>query len=174
MTFKELLQFRNNKYPIIKALADVMTNGQTSHMKRPDFEWYISHNDQFFYKKNDSEIEDLVYAVNKMVKDKNCPHNIRQNFYLWKHRYIKRLIEQNRIERTVKSEKLYHFFVRNGHDYHQLKNTFPTGVPNLSNETEIYNPDEAQIMHFDQRIYKECVVQLMLFLNFDNYKATDK
>ena len=170
MTFKELLQinyYKYNKYPVIKGLADVLTDGHTTKMNRSDFERYISNNDQFFYKKNDQEIDDLVSTVNKMVKDEKCPHNIRQNFYTWKHRYIKKLIECRRIERVVESEKLYHFFVRDGHDYHQLKNTFPNGVPNLSEETEIYNHDEIPIESFDKRVYKDCITQLMLYINFD-------
>ena len=170
MTIKELLQFRNNKYVYIKIIADVLTDGRTAHMQRHDFENYIRNNDFFFFKRKDSEIDELVSKTNKMVKDEHCPHNLQRRFYEWKHRYIKRLIEQDRIEKTVESQKLYHFFVRDGRNYHQPKNAFPNGVPNLSKETEIYNPEEAIILSFDNRVYKECIVQMILFLYFDEVK----
>jgi hypothetical protein len=154
-------------------IADVMSDGHTYYMKRPDFENYIRDNDFCFFKRKDLEIDDLVSKVNKMVKDESCPHNLQRRFYEWKHRYIKKLIKKDRIEKTIESEKLYHFFVRGGRNYHQPKNAFPNGVPNLSEEAEIYDSEKAIILSFDNNVYKECIVQLILFLYFGEIKATD-
>lgn len=166
MTFNELLQTHSRKFIYIKVLADVLTDDKTANMKIADLKWYIAHNDFYFYKKTFKEVDDLVNTVNKMVKSSSCPHNLANRYYSWKHKYIKRLVEMDIIEKTVESEKLYHFFVRDGHDYHQIKNCFPNGVPNLADETEEYDASLVPVEPFNKEVFKDCIVQIVLFLYF--------
>lgn len=109
------------------------------------------------------EIDNLVHLVNIEVKDENCPRACRNRFYQWKHKYIKKQIASGNIDKVIESNNYYHFFIKNGNDYHQLKNTFPNGVDNIVG-TEVYTESERNIP-FNEEDFNKSLIQIILFIN---------
>ena len=65
------------------------------------------------------------------------------------------------VERVLESEKLYHFYIRDGHDYHQLKAAFnKTKV--VSSGVEIYIPQDYNVA-FDKDVYDQAIIQMIQF-----------
>jgi hypothetical protein len=78
----------------------------------------------------------MVQISNIMVKSPDCPNNIKNRFYVWKHRFIKHQLEIGNVSEIWESPEHYAFVLKNGIVLHQLKSTFPHGVPFVTKQVE--------------------------------------
>ena len=64
-------------------------------------------------------LDEMVY-LNKMVKNPECPNNVKSQFYVFKKRIIRELIDAGRIDKVTREGTVYLFSIDNGkYEFHQ-------------------------------------------------------
>jgi hypothetical protein len=119
-----------------QSILNFVTDGKSSKWGKDVVYHYLKKNPTFVEKQPDEEIELMVQTSNIMVKSPDCPNNIKNRFYVWKHRFIKHQLEIGNVSEIWESPEHYAFVLRNGIVLHQLKNTFPHGVPFVTKQVE--------------------------------------
>lgn len=107
-------------------------------------------NYEFSLLSDNKDIISLMYIANKMVKSFNCPRNIKNRFYSYKHRYIKYLIKNSLVDKIIDSDYLYKFCVC-GFSFHQLKSQFSNELKTI--EYEEYHKD-ISIIEYDSEVFR--------------------
>lgn len=128
------------------------------------YQFVAKHDDIDIEEMSPVEADDLIYAVNRQIKDPDTPSNLRHRFYKLKHRYILKHIRLGHVERVLESESCYHFFIKGLHDYHQLKSTFPGGFEKIDGTEEYIQPEQNEKFNPDD--YKRAIVQLIMFNDY--------
>ena len=137
---------------------DIKTGKDSIHC----LNWISKHNIDIDALSED-RLDCLVSLVNKMVKDPECPKNLRNRFYAAKHKYIKELMHRNKLERVSDAGHLYGFRTVYGNEFHQLKITFKNPVQTIGKEDYVYNEDYKS---FDGEVYRDCMVQIALYITY--------
>lgn len=119
-----------------QSILNFVTDGKSSKWGKDVVYRYLKKNPTFVEKQPDEEIEHMVQTSNIMVKSPDCPNNIRNRFYVWKHRFIKHQLQIGNVSEIWESPEHYAFVLRNNIILHQLKNTFPHGVPFVTKQVE--------------------------------------
>lgn len=158
----KLTHLAQKSYATAQSLAVAMYGERWQHMKRNEFFARANRlNIEVPEMESVETIDNYVAVINRQVKDASCPNNRRNNFYKWKHRYIKKQMQLGNVEKVLESEKLYHFYLCSGHDFHQLKNSFKDSIAVDGTEEYIPEPKDAP---FNEDEFKKTIVQMMLFL----------
>lgn len=106
----------------------------------------------------------LMAEVNAMVKDKNCPRNLKNRFYKRKEFVIEELIREGRCSDFYKEGYCYSLLVDEKYKFHQLKDSHPNwekGKYSFDGERE-FVPGES--LPFDLERYKEFMISATYYL----------
>ena len=149
-------------YNLGRALTIAVCGEQFANsISKPNFYGYVRRRDREVEDLTFKEVDDLVYLANQMVKSPECSRTWKNRFYKYKHRYVKEHMRLGNVERVLESEKLYHFYIRDSHDYHQLKAAFnKTKV--VSSGVEVYIPQDYNVA-FDKDVYDQAIIQMIQF-----------
>ena len=132
-----------------------------NNISKPNFYGYVRRRDREVEDMTTKEIDDLVYLANQMVKSPDCSRTQKNRFYKYKHRYVKEHMRLGHIEQVLETEKLYHFFIRDCHDYHQLKASFNKTKVDATG-TEVYVPQNCNVV-FNKDVYDQAIIQMIMF-----------
>ncbi len=119
-----------------QSILNFATDGNSVKWDKGAVYHYLKKNPVFVEKQPDEEIERMVQKANIMVKSPDCPNNIKNRFYVWKHRFIRHQLKNGNISEIWESPEHYSFVLRNNIILHQLKNAFPHGVPFVTKQVE--------------------------------------
>lgn len=110
------------------------------------------------------DVVGLMATVNAMVKDKNCPNNLRNRFYGKKLAVIEELIREGRCDEFYKEGHCYSLLVDGKYRFHQLKDSHPNWENDkyfFDGERE-YAPGES--LPFDMNKYREFMISAAYYL----------
>lgn len=119
-----------------QSILNLVTDGASAKWGKDVVYRYLKKNPTFVEKRPDEEIERMAQEANLMVKHPDCPNNIKNRFYVWKHRFIKHQINCGNISEIWESPEHYAFVLKSGIIFHQLKRTFPYGVTFVTKQVE--------------------------------------
>lgn len=119
-----------------QSILNFVTVGKSSKWGKDVVYRYLKKNPTFVEKLPDEEIERMAQTANIMVKSQDCPNNIKNRLYVWKHRFIKHQLQIGNVSEIWESPEHYAFVLRNNIILHQLKNVFPHGVPFVTKQVE--------------------------------------
>lgn len=159
----KIREIARRNYLTARTVAQNVFGNEFRGMDKAAFYRFIAKNDVDVQMEDRVTIAEMVSTVNRQVKHATCPNNYKNRFYALKHRYIRECIVRGDVDHVLESENCYHFFMKDGHDYHQLKNSFPGGVSNITGQEE-YVPVEHNIP-FDEEFFRKTVVQMTLFMH---------
>ncbi len=146
-----------------QSILNFVTDGKSSKWGKDVVYRYLKKNPTFVEKQPDEEIELMAQTANNMVKSPDCPNNIKNRFYVWKHRFIKHQLKSQNVSEIWESPEHYAFVLKNGIVLHQLKITFPHGVPFVTKQVEYErHPNNAVY-------YEEYVIATMLQMALQCY-----
>ena len=133
----------------------VTTYTQNTPHARKDFKEFITLQGYEFELPEDSTLE-LMHRVNKMVKSTDCPSNRKNKFYMLKHRFIKTMLSDGRIDKILESDNFYHFYIGD-YDFHQLKAMYK----NIKIDgQEVYVKQDTSIP-YEEDAYRKCVIRMV-------------
>ena len=75
---------------------------------------------------------------------------------MMKHRYIKTMLSDGRVDKILESENLYHFYI-GGYDFHQLKTMFKDVK---TDGTEVYVKDPTS-RPFSEEDFRKCIIRMV-------------
>ena len=118
--------------------------------------------DIYKYKKIEFEIPEeetleLMQHVNRQVKSAECPSNRKNKFYMLKHRYIKTMLDEGRVDRILESENLYHFYIGD-YDFHQMKAMYKDVKVD---GTEVYDPLAVKVEPYCEEDFRKCSIKMV-------------
>lgn len=116
--------------------------------------------DDFSIPKNYLE---LMSIVNCMVKDRNCPNNLRNRFYDYKGRVIKEVIKQGRVSDVWDEGGCISLKIDNEYRFHQLKNSY-AGVKLTPVGVREYKRGDTNIK-FNPEVFKQFQLAAIYFLS---------
>lgn len=68
---------------------------------------------------HDVNVLDEMAYLNKMVKNPECPNNIKSQFYVFKKRIIRELLESERVTSVTREGSVYLFSIDEGkYEFH--------------------------------------------------------
>ena len=156
----DLYLLAREDYNKTKQILDIVTDGKSKTWGKPNVLGYLRKHTVQLRKLTSESVEWLVIRANKMVKQPECPHNQMNRFYQWKHKYIKYLIKTDSIAEVYESEKHYRFVLKSGNSFHQLKDSFPNGVP-YETKQEMYQQTEER-RECDNDFINDTILQIAL------------
>ena len=112
-------------------------------------------------------IVELLVKVNRMVKDKSCPHNYMNRFYKYKHLVIKRLILEGRVSEIYGEGYCYSMLIDGKYGVHQLRSTFPEPLT-VVGEREYTREESSE--EFDKKIFDDFQLAAIYYIAKTNKK----
>jgi hypothetical protein len=109
---------------------------------------------------DDEELIQLLSEVNKGVKDPECPKNLRNKFYVFKHKFLIYCLSRNLVKEIIESENHYKF-VLGDYSFHQPKSYFKETLE-VSGEEE-YIPEKSELP-FSKDLYDSVLLGIILKL----------
>ena len=122
------------------------------------------------FKINENVLE-LMSVVNRMVKDKNCPHNLRNRFYNYKTSIMRNLSRMERVSDVYDEGNYLSMTVDSKYVFHQLKTCCVNLPLEIVGEREYENTQTP--LPFDEKVYREFQISAIYFLGkcrFDKMK----
>ena len=111
-----------------------------------------------------TDVVGLMAEVNKMVKDKNCPNNLRNRFYKRKLSVIEELVREGRVDDIYKEGYCYSISIDGGkYHFHQLIDDHPE----WDNKFDVQGVREftpSEPAPFDKEKYNEFMLSAVLYL----------
>ena len=106
----------------------------------------------------DENIVALVSLVNKEIKDPDCPNSKKNKFYVFKHKFINKLLKKGKVDKVLESENCFHFYIGD-YSFHQPKFYYPLGIEKIDgNEVFI---EEEHFEKFNLEDYNKCLIALI-------------
>jgi hypothetical protein len=109
---------------------------------------------------DDEELIQLLSEVNKGVKDPECPRNLKNKFYVFKHKFLVYCLSKNLVKEIIESDSFYKF-VLGDYSFHQPKSYFKE--PLEINGEEAYEP-EGSVLPFSRELYDAVLLGIILKL----------
>ena len=110
------------------------------------------------------DVVGLMATVNAMVKDKQCPKNLRNRFYGKKLSVIEELIREGRCSEFYKEGNCYSLLVDEKYRFHQLKDSHPT----WENDKFFFDGERdfvpGESLPFDINKYREFMISATYYL----------
>ena len=155
----------NNALSMLNAMLSEPVTGytQNSPIARENFKKLLNERNYEFELPEESTLE-LMRRVNKMVKSAECPSNRRNKFYMMKHRFIKTMLSDGRVDKILESENLYHFFIGE-YDFHQMKEMYKNITPD---GTEVYIKEDTSLP-FAEEVYRKCIIRMVYDISVSRY-----
>lgn len=158
----------NNAVSMMNAMLEKPVNDYSSSMRnqkmvRNNFVKFIKDNNMEFELPEESTLE-LMRQVNKMVKSDDCPSNRKNKFYTLKHRYIKTMLGDGKVDKILESENLYHFYIGE-YSFHQLKTTFKNI---MADRPEDYVKETSSVP-FSEETFRKCAVRMVYDISVSRY-----
>ena len=97
-------------------------------------------------------VVELLVKVNRMVKDKSCPHNYMNRFYKYKHSVIKCLILDGRVSEIYGEGICYSMLIDGKYGVHQLRSNFPEPLT-VAGEREYTREENSE--EFDKKTFND-------------------
>ena len=110
---------------------------------------------------DDEELIQLLDEVNKGVKDLECPRNLRNKFYVFKHKFLIYCLSKNLVKEVIGSSRHYKF-VLGDYSFHQPKAYFKE--PLEINGEEDYDPTKGSWLPFSRELYDAVLLGIILKL----------
>ena len=163
----------NNAVSMMNAMLEKPVSGYSSSMRnqnmvRKNFVKFVKDNNMEFELPEESTLE-LMRQVNKMVKSDDCPSNRKNKFYMLKHRYIKTMLDDGKVEKILESENLYHFYIGE-YSFHQFKTMFK----NIKADGPEDYVKETLSVPFSDETFRKCAVRMVYDISvsrYNKYKA---
>ena len=118
------------------------------------------------------DVVDLMAKVNSMVKDRNCPNNLRNRFYGKKLRVIEELMREGRITEIYEEGYCYSVCVDGKYYFHQLKDDHPK----WEKEFGIKGKREyvrGQATEFNKGTYAQFMIAATLYVGLKKKELAD-
>lgn len=112
-------------------------------------------------------IVELLVKVNRMVKDKSCPHNYMNRFYRYKHSVIKRLILEGRVSEIYGEGDCYSMLIDGKYGVHQLRSNFPEPLTVIG-EREYTREENSE--EFDKKTFDDFQLAAIYYIAKTNKK----
>lgn len=109
---------------------------------------------------DDEELIQLLDEVNKRVKDPECPRNLRNKFYSFKHKFLTYCLSQNLVKEVIGSIDFYKFVIGD-YSFHQPKSYFKESLE--IDREEVYKP-ERSVPPFSRELYDAVLLGIILKL----------
>lgn len=109
---------------------------------------------------DDEELVQLLSEVNKRIKDPACPNNLKNKFYVFKHKFLTYCLSRNLVTEVIESSGFYKF-VLGDYSFHQPKSYFKE--PLEVSGTEEYNPERSDLL-FSLELYNAVLLGIILKL----------
>lgn len=110
------------------------------------------------------DVVGLMATVNAMVKDEQCPKNLRNRFYGKKSSVIEELIREGRCSEFYKEGNCYSLLVDGKYRFHQLKDSHPT----WENDKFFFDGERdfvpGESLPFDINKYREFMISATYYL----------
>ena len=109
---------------------------------------------------DDEELIQLLSEVNKGVKDPECPKNLRNKFYVFKHKFLVYCLSKNLVKEVIGSTDHYKFVIGE-YSFHQPKSYFKE--PLEINGEENYESERSGLP-FSKELYDAVLLGIILKL----------
>jgi hypothetical protein len=109
---------------------------------------------------DDEELVQLLSEVNKRVKDPSCPNNLKNKFYVFKHKFLTYCLSLGLVSEVIESPGFYKF-VLGDYSFHQPKSYFKE--PLEVNGEEEYKPEKSDLL-FSRDLYDSVLLGIILKL----------
>ncbi len=117
----------------------------------------------------------MMSIVNKMVKSNDCPNAVKNNYYEYKKRCLRKAYKEGRVKiyDCGEDSNVYLCSIDDGkYEFHQLKSCWKNTDFNLEKEIKKYDKNKKEILPYNSENYKLVKIQMMLYLN--NIKKDDR
>lgn len=174
---KWLLSLPVKDVSILKSITVALTGRKNVyHSKRIPFYIFVKRNltnvinvDPFY-----GDPFPMIALVNKMVKSEDCPNEVKNCFYDYKKRCLKKAYKEGRVKiyDCGEDSNVYLCSVDDGkYELHQLKNFWKKTDFNLEKEIKIYDKNKEKSLPFNSEDYKLAKIQMIFYIN--NIKKND-
>lgn len=154
------------------AIASIIVNGNVDNgMTREEF------NELVFQKRVPSDFKiptnvlDLMDEVNKMVKDENCPKNLRNRFYRHKKQIIHAYSDDQKISDVWEERDTWSLLLDGKYRVHQPKRDHKKGYPKFFQGTRDFVEEES--IPFDMEKYNQFQLAALYFLGKRDVKLKE-
>ena len=144
------------------AIASIMVTGDVQNLNRDQYNELIRYKRIPKDYRLPTNVLDLMMEVNKMVKDENCPKNLRNRFYRHKKQIIHAYADDQKISDVWDEGATWSLLIDGKYRVHQLKRDHQRGYPKHLQGTREFVGEES--IPFDKEKYNEFQLAAQYFL----------
>lgn len=154
------------------AIATILVEGDTRTLNREEYNNLIyGRRIKKGYTISTTNLIDLMVEVNKMVKDENCPKNLKNRFYRHKKQIIHAYADDRKISEVWEERDCWSLLLDGKYWVHQPKHDHPRGYPKLLKGTRDFVGEET--IPFDMEKYNQFQLAALYFLGKRSVKLEE-